>query len=135
MTDQKKLMGPYRSASAPEPLTPTVEIDRHRLTHLERCEAVLDVLEEDASRIEVTEDYDDSRNWWLLKFDRRRPWWCLRFNWKPPYAKGRGRSLREAVEDAKGWTPAPSPTRRTRVSLGVLTLGTLLGMFFGVLIG
>ena len=133
MTDEKTLMNPYRS-TRPEPLTPTVEIDRHRLAHLERCEAVLDVLEEDASRIDPVRDYDDDSScWWLLNFDRRPPWWCLRLD--RPYAKGRGRSLREAVEDAKGWTPVPSPTRRTRVSLGALTLGILLSTVLGVLIG
>jgi hypothetical protein len=121
-------MTPYRTEAAETELSPTVEISRERLAHLERCEAVLE--EVDASFAVDSFDYGRRRKWEVQLYTGEYA------DMYPCTVEGYGSTLREAIEDAMDWNPVPHvgppEFEMRKVPLGwFLALGMLVGVLIG----
>lgn len=105
-------------------------MSEERLAHLERCEVILDALEERAAWVNVSGSTRKDR--WHVELHTGEV-----SDVYPVFAEGEGRTLREAVEDALSCPSAPirpMALGRGRLGLGDALFTVILGFVAGAFI-
>lgn len=92
-------MSLYREEADPVDEPELVDVKRERLAHLERCEQVLEVLEDHAFYIQEP-SYFGPRKWRIALED------VFEVHGRGT-GEGQGRTLMQAVENAMGWGRVP----------------------------
>jgi len=133
MDASRELTGYRQPAPLPaEDLEEEVLVSRLRLANLERCEAVLEELE--APHLVYIDLHPNRPSRWRWSVDLYVDAGS-NAHFYPIYVKGKGKTLREAVEEAKEWGPVepwvePERPPWTRIFATGLGIGFASGLLF-----
>lgn len=116
------MSSPYREEAQVSAPVPTVTPER--LAYLERCEAILEVLDERAAWVSVD---GHRRRRWNVSIDTGEA-----VDVYPAWAEGEGTTLAEAMEEAMGWPPVnPSRPKQEKQEMRRKTSTFWTGLLLG----